>query len=158
MTDQTASAGRGGFSMHRVIERIGIHNISLLVALVGLLVIFGVLRGDVFFSTRNLLNIGMGVAILGVLAISQTGVIVSGGLDISVGSIVGLTTVATAMAIQATDMAGAGLLARAAPGVLSPLLTYSSYLLLCYFLHTSYFPLFTSFFLLLTSYSLLLTS
>ena len=53
MTDQTASAGRGGFSMHRVIERIGIHNISLLVALVGLLVIFGVLRGDVFFSVSG---------------------------------------------------------------------------------------------------------
>ena len=107
--------------MHRVIERIGIHNISLLVALVGLLVIFGVLRGDVFFSTRNLLNIGMGVAILGVLAISQTGVIVSGGLDISVGSIVGLTTVATAMAIQATDMAGAGLLAGIVVGGLAGL-------------------------------------
>ncbi|WP_424928865.1 ABC transporter permease [Amaricoccus tamworthensis] len=107
--------------MHRVTERIGIHNISLLVALVGLLVIFGVLRGDVFFSTRNLLNIGMGVAILGVLAISQTGVIVSGGLDISVGSIVGLTTVATAMAIQATDMAGVGLLAGIVVGGLAGL-------------------------------------
>ncbi|XDA98868.1 ABC transporter permease [Sulfitobacter sp. LCG007] len=122
MTDQTADAGRGGFSMHRVTERIGIHNISLLVALVGLLVIFGVLRGDVFFSTRNLLNIGMGVAILGVLAISQTGVIVSGGLDISVGSIVGLTTVATAMTIQATDLAGAGLLAGIVVGGLAGLM------------------------------------
>ncbi len=121
MTEQTADSGHGGFSMHRVTERIGIHNISLLVALVGLLVIFGVLRGDVFFSTRNLLNIGMGVAILGVLAISQTGVIVSGGLDISVGSIVGLTTVATAMAIQATDMAGVGLLAGIVVGGLAGL-------------------------------------
>lgn len=36
-------------------------------ALAGLLVILGVLRGDVFFLARNLLSIGMGVAILGVL-------------------------------------------------------------------------------------------
>ena len=121
MTDHTTNTPNEGISMHRVIERIGIHNISLLVALVGLLVIFGVLRGDVFFSTRNLLNIGMGVAILGVLAISQTGVIVSGGLDISVGSIVGLTTVATAMTIQATDMAGLGLLAGIVIGGLAGL-------------------------------------
>ncbi|KFB09353.1 ABC transporter permease [Nitratireductor basaltis] len=111
---------RGNF-MHRFVERVGIHNISLLVALIGLLVIFGALRGDVFFSTRNLLNIGMGVAILGVLAISQTGVIVSGGLDISVGSIVGLTTVATAMAIQSTEMAGMGLLAGLVVGGLAGL-------------------------------------
>ena len=121
MTDQTATPA-GGFSMHRIIERIGIHNISLLVALIGLLVIFGTLRGDVFFSTRNLLNIGMGVAILGVLAISQTGVIVSGGLDISVGSIVGLTTVATAMTIQATDAAGLGILAGLIVGGLAGLM------------------------------------
>ena len=121
MTDQTATPA-GGFSMHRIVERIGIHNISLLVALIGLLVIFGTLRGDVFFSTRNLLNIGMGVAILGVLAISQTGVIVSGGLDISVGSIVGLTTVATAMTIQATDAAGLGILAGLIVGGLAGLM------------------------------------
>ena len=55
--------------------------------------IFGALRGDVFFSSRNLLNIGLGITILGVLAMSQTVVIVAGGLDISVGSIVGLATV-----------------------------------------------------------------
>lgn len=117
----TSQADAAGFSIRRLIERIGIHNLSLLLALVVLLSIFGYLRGDVFFSTRNLMNIGMGVAILGVLAISQTAVIVSGGLDISVGSIVGLTTVATAMTIQAFDMAGLGLLAGIVVGGLAGL-------------------------------------
>ncbi|WP_226781551.1 ABC transporter permease [Oceaniglobus trochenteri] len=120
MSDRSATAP-GGFTLHRVVERIGIHNISLLTALIGLLLIFGILRGDVFFSTRNLLNIGMGVAILGVLAISQTGVIVSGGLDISVGAMVGLTTVATAMTIQATEMAGLGIVAGLLVGGLAGL-------------------------------------
>jgi ribose transport system permease protein/L-arabinose transport system permease protein len=94
-----------------LVDKIGLHNLSLIIALAALLVIFGTIRSDVFFSSRNLLNIGMGVAILGVLAISQTTVIVSGGLDISVGSIVGLTTVATAMTIQGTESAGLGLAA-----------------------------------------------
>jgi ribose/xylose/arabinose/galactoside ABC-type transport system permease subunit len=96
-------------TLKSVVDRIGLHNLSLIIALVALLIIFGTIRSDVFFSSRNLLNIGMGVAILGVLAISQTTVIVSGGLDISVGSIVGLTTVATAMTIQGTESAGLGL-------------------------------------------------
>ncbi|UUP17029.1 ABC transporter permease [Nitratireductor thuwali] len=107
---------RAGARLADLVERIGIHNASLILALIALLILFGILRGDVFFSSRNILNIGMGVAILGVLAISQTAVIVSGGLDISVGAIVGLTTVSTAMAIDATGLAAAGPLAGVAIG------------------------------------------
>jgi len=100
----------------QLFDRIGLHNLSLIIALLALVMIFGWLRSDVFFSTRNILNIGMGVTILGILAIAQTTVIVSGGLDISVGAIVGLTTVATAMTIQATQSAGLGLAAGIALG------------------------------------------
>ena len=103
------------------VDRVGLHNISLIIALVVLVAIFGSIRSDVFFSTRNLLNIGMGVAILGVLAISQTAVIVSGGLDISVGAIVGLTTVAVAMTIEASGNAGLGIFAGVALGALAGL-------------------------------------
>ena len=85
------------------VDRVGTHNISLLIALAILLVIFGTLRSDVFFSSRNIVNIGLAITILGILAMSQTVVIVAGGLDISVGSMVGLTTVSTAMAIQGAD-------------------------------------------------------
>ncbi len=108
---------RGG----RFVDRVGIHNLSLLLALAVLLAIFGFLRGDVFFSARNLLNIGLAVTILGVLAMSQTVVIVAGGLDISVGAIVGLTTVSTAMAIQITGSAGLGLVAGLCVGGLAGL-------------------------------------
>jgi L-arabinose transport system permease protein len=105
----------------RLVERVGVHNISLLAALAILIVIFGSLRGDVFFSGRNLLNIGLGITILGVLAMSQTVVIVAGGLDIAVGAIVGLTTVSTAMAIQATGSPAAGILAGLVLGGLAGL-------------------------------------
>jgi len=98
-------------TLQRLADRIGIQNLSLIFALIVLCAIFGYLRGDVFFSSRNILNIGLAVTILGVLAMSQTVVIVSGGLDISVGSTVGFATVATAMVAQATDSAAAAVLA-----------------------------------------------
>ncbi|MER9890614.1 ABC transporter permease [Mesorhizobium sp. M0119] len=120
LTTATTQTGKRRASL-RIAERIGIHNISLLVALAILVLIFGTLRGDVFFSSRNLLNIGLGITILGVLAMSQTVVIVAGGLDIAVGAIVGLTTVSTAMAIQATGSPAAGILAGLVLGGLAGL-------------------------------------
>ena len=103
-------------AVQRAVDRIGVHNISLIFALVVLCVIFGTLRGDVFFSSRNILNIGLAVTILGVLAMSQTVVIVAGGLDVSVGSTVGFATVATAMVAQSTGSAAIAVLAGLAVG------------------------------------------
>jgi L-arabinose transport system permease protein len=98
-TDQPA----GRTVLGRAIQRIGTHNFSLLIALMILIAIFGSLRPDVFFLLRNILNIGQAIAILGVLAAAQTIVIVSGGLDISVGAVVGLSTVCIALAVGWTD-------------------------------------------------------
>src|SRR6185295_11239940 len=111
--DHTLAASDGGTRgrTSQLVDRIGVHNISLLIALAVLIAIFGTLRGDVFFSARNLLNIGLGITILGVLAMSQTVVIVAGGLDIAVGATVGLTTVSTAMAIEATGSPTLGIVA-----------------------------------------------
>jgi L-arabinose transport system permease protein len=90
---------RGKSALRVAIERIGTHNLSLLIALAILVAIFGSLRPDVFFLLRNILNIGQAIAILGVLATAQTIVIVSGGLDISVGAVVGMSTVYIALAV-----------------------------------------------------------
>jgi L-arabinose transport system permease protein len=86
----------------RAINSIGTHNFSLLIALAVLIAIFGMLRPDVFFLTRNIQNIGQAIAILGVLATAQTIVIISGGLDISVGSVVGMSTVCIATVVTWT--------------------------------------------------------
>ena len=81
---------------------IATHNFSLLIALAILIAIFGALRPDVFFLARNIQNIGQAIAILGVLATAQTIVIISGGLDISVGSVVGMSTVCIATVVAWT--------------------------------------------------------
>ena len=105
-----AAARHGSRPLDRLRGAVGTHNLSLLIALACLVAIFGALRPDVFFLGRNIGNIGQGMAILGILATAQTIVIVSGGLDISVGAIVGLSTVCIALGVQQTGSPALGIL------------------------------------------------
>ena len=109
-------SGLGG-----LIERVGTHNFSLLIALAALIAIFGSLRPDVFFLLRNILNIGQAIAILGILATAQTIVIISGGLDISVGAVVGLSTVCIALAVGWTGSPALSILFGVAVGAIAGL-------------------------------------
>ena len=115
-----------GLGPARIITTIGTHNFSLLIALGILIVIFGSLRPDVFFLTRNIQNIGQAIAILGVLATAQTIVIVAGALDISVGSIVGMSTVCIATVVAWTGSTtlgiGAGMAVGAVAGMINGLI------------------------------------
>ncbi len=65
---------------------------GLIVVLLGLVVAFS-LTSPYFLSSRNLLNIGGTAGILGLMAITQTFLVISGGIDISVGSVVAVTGV-----------------------------------------------------------------
>src|SRR5580704_14291709 len=104
-----------------LVERVGTHNFSLLIALAALVAIFGFLRPDVFFLLRNILNIGQAIAILGILATAQTIVIISGGLDISVGAVVGLSTVCIALAVGWTGSPALSILFGVAVGAVAGL-------------------------------------
>ena len=108
--DRAASRPQAPDVLGRLMRGLGTHNLSLLIALACLVAIFGGMRPDVFFSSRNIENIGQGMAILGILATAQTIVIVSGGLDISVGAVVGLSTVCIALGVQQTGSAALGIL------------------------------------------------
>jgi ribose/xylose/arabinose/galactoside ABC-type transport system permease subunit len=98
---------------------VGLQNLSLIFTLIVLLIFFGTLRSDVFFSPRNLMNIVNSVAILGIVAMAQTIVIVSGGIDISVGSIAGLASVAAAAAMVHVDNAALGVFVAIAVGIIA---------------------------------------
>nr|WP_236721731.1 substrate-binding domain-containing protein [Prescottella equi] len=65
-----------------------------LAALVALVVLLALLSGD-FLTTHNLLNVGVQASVTAVLAFGMTFVIVSGGIDLSVGSIAGLSGIVT---------------------------------------------------------------
>jgi len=65
-----------------------------LAALLLLCVVMAVLS-PVFLSTQNLLNVGVQAAVVAILAFGQTFVIISAGIDLSVGSVAALTAIVT---------------------------------------------------------------
>lgn len=70
-----------------------------------------------FFQADNLLNVGRQSAIIGVMAIGMTFVILTGGIDLSVGSILALSGVTMAMLINEGWLIGAAMLAALAVGL-----------------------------------------
>ena len=64
---------------------------TLIFALISIAVIFTVLTGGDFLSSRNISNLFTQMAVIAILAVGMTLVIVAGHIDLSVGSIVGLT-------------------------------------------------------------------
>jgi ribose transport system permease protein len=70
-------------------------------ALILLVVLFGVLRPEIFLSVGNLRNILEQVAILTVIAAAQTVVMVAGDFDLSVGANATLSGAAVAVALGA---------------------------------------------------------
>lgn len=59
-----------------------------------------------FFSVANAVNIALSIAITGILAVGMTAIIVTGGIDLSVGSVVALSGVAGAIAAGGGAAAG----------------------------------------------------
>lgn len=64
------------------------------------LILFGFLVGPYFFGADNLELIARQTAVVGAAALGMTMVIVSGGIDLSVGSVVALTTVIIALLLR----------------------------------------------------------
>lgn len=74
-----------------------------LAILIVLLIVAG-LSSDAFFTTRNLTNLLLQVSVIGIVTLAQFIIIVSSGIDISVGSIVALAGVMGAMMFGGTSV------------------------------------------------------
>nr|WP_235830665.1 MULTISPECIES: ABC transporter permease [Arthrobacter] len=72
-------------------------NLGLIIALALLIVVGGVTSGDRFLNVENMLTILRYASIIGVVSIGVTFVITAGGIDLSVGSVIGLTTVVASL-------------------------------------------------------------
>ncbi len=68
---------------------------GVLAALVGLCALLS-LASPYFFTLRNIFNVLQGMATIGIMAVGMTMVLVAGGLDLSVGSILAVGAVVTA--------------------------------------------------------------
>lgn len=93
--------GSGQSGVQRLLSGSVGRNLGLVVALVVLVVVGTVTAGDTFTNVSNILTILRQASIIGVVSIGMTLVIIAGGIDLSVGSVLGLASVvATLAAVQ----------------------------------------------------------
>jgi ribose/xylose/arabinose/galactoside ABC-type transport system permease subunit len=72
-----------------------------------------------FLSFENLINIALSIAVIGILAVGMTFVILTGGIDLSIGSVVALGGVAAAIVTRKTEFGSLGFAAALGIGLLS---------------------------------------
>jgi len=68
--------------------------------LILVIAIFTILRPGTFLSAFNLMNVAVQTVIVALCALGMTLIIISGGIDLSVGSVIALTTVVTALGLD----------------------------------------------------------
>ncbi len=128
MSEQVETGSRG--TLRRLVASGGARTGGLVVALLLLGVVGWVTAGERFATVQNLLVVLGLAAVLGVVSVGQTFVITSGGIDLSVGSVLGLASVwASTLATQslANDvgwvvMVGCALAVGLGAGVINGLL------------------------------------
>lgn len=93
MTSQPASGNQARFNARHLLKQT---EISLLMVITVLFLIASLGTAN-FISAYNLTNILKQSAVIGVIAIAQTYVIITGGIDISCGAVAGMSTLMVAL-------------------------------------------------------------
>jgi ribose transport system permease protein len=89
------------------------------IAVVIICVVMTMLQPESFASTANFYNITRNFAFIGMMAIGMTAVIITGGIDLSVGSVMGLVGVVSGLLLQADHSWYVAILGGLATGVLA---------------------------------------
>ncbi len=90
----------------RHVRQQGLGVVAGLPVVIVAMVVYFASRSDVFLTVSNMQNLGRTLAAVALLAVGQAFVILLAEVDISVGAIVGLTTVTTALAVDAFGAIG----------------------------------------------------
>jgi len=119
MTDQVAD-GPGAVSWHARRQAL-IANSGRLAPLGGLLLLFVIMAVFVpgFFTVHNLTNVARQVSINAIIASGMTLIIITAGIDLSVGSMVALTGCVAMIALDRTDNSAFGIFIGLAVGALA---------------------------------------
>jgi ribose transport system permease protein len=100
------------------LTRYGIFLILIIIVLT-LSIITPIIRGDqLFLSSRNLIQVMLQASINLIIAVAMTFIITSGGIDLSVGSIVAISGIVAALAMQAGASPWLGFLIAISTGTL----------------------------------------
>jgi ribose transport system permease protein len=96
------------------------------IALIIMCAVMTVLQPKAFASLENFYNITRNFAFIGIMALGMSVVIITGGIDLSVGSVMGLVAIVAGLLLRAAypwwAAMGAGLLAGLATGAVNGLL------------------------------------
>lgn len=107
VTEKSPPADGARGPLWALVARADLRTLSLLGVLAVLIVIGGVTQPDAFLDTDNVQLILTQASVIGVVTVGMTFVIISGGIDLSVGAIVALASVwATTVATQEYGFAG----------------------------------------------------
>ncbi len=93
-----------------------IQKFAALAGLVALVAVFSIVSQS-FFTVSNALTIALQVTSIGLLGIGATCVIITGGIDLSVGAILALAGVIAALAVKAGAPVAVGMLAGVLAGI-----------------------------------------
>lgn len=81
-------------------RKVYLQKIAALGGLVLLIIIFSITNGS-FFSVNNIMTVGLQTSTIAFIGIGATCVILTGGIDLSIGSVVALSGVTAALAVNA---------------------------------------------------------
>ncbi|MDC7233535.1 MAG: ABC transporter permease [Spirochaetales bacterium] len=84
------TADKGTLDRKKIVD--GLSRFAIPIALGVLIVIFSIMSSS-FLTSRNIINIFRQVSIVGICAVGMTFVILTGGIDLSVGSVIGVAVV-----------------------------------------------------------------
>ncbi|MEV6862706.1 ABC transporter permease [Streptosporangium subroseum] len=105
-----ATPGKAAAEARRLSLLNGVFELRAFIALAVLIIVFGLLS-DSFLTVPNLITMTKHVAINGVIALGMLLVILKGGIDLSVGSIVGLSGVVAGELLQGLHLGFVDLIA-----------------------------------------------
>jgi ribose transport system permease protein len=94
MSTQPASTGGRSLPLPKASGRIQLQEYALVAVVAVILIAGAILEPDAFLTSDNMLNVLRQASVVGVLAIGMTFVIATGGIDLSVGSMVAAAAVA----------------------------------------------------------------
>src|SRR5271170_8216512 len=90
-----------GVQQHNLWQRIaGAQSFWVTVALIGICIVMSWLQPASFATSENFFNITRNFSFIGIMALGMTAVIATGGIDLSVGSIMGIVAVSSGLALE----------------------------------------------------------
>lgn len=99
------------------LKRLGRHREASVLLMLLVVAVYLSFASEYFLAPRNLLNVGRQASVVAIVALGQALVIIGRGIDLSVGSVIGLSAVVAAVVIRDTGLESVGLVAGLLTGL-----------------------------------------